>query len=134
MGAHALDLIFGELAQNVAGIIVNSSNDDEIAQALEKILRKATWIVARFDNAINCFKDSCRVACRKSVDRLIKKCAIGVAKKLNGDLIGDAIFSSTGKELAKHRERISNRAARCTNNKWQYTFSYFDAFSVTDLF
>ena len=97
-----MELIFWEFAQNMAGIIIDCAHNDEIAQTFKKILSEAAWIMTRFNYSVDSVEEGGRVASGERVDRLIEKGAIGIAQKLNCNLVSNTLFAGTSEELAKN--------------------------------
>ncbi len=90
---HSSELIFREFAQNVIGAVFHSVDDDEIAQPLEEILCESTWVVTRFNNAIDGLKKSRGIARGKRVHCLVQERTVCVSQELNRDFVSNAIFA-----------------------------------------
>ena len=88
--------------QNITGAVTRNSDDQQVAQTLEEILNKTTRIMPRghhfFNDAIRCAS----ITTGKSINALIQKRGIRVAKQCNCGLIRDFTLDSAGHELIQH--------------------------------
>ena len=102
LDAHAFKLIVWGTNQNITGAVTRNSDDQQVAQTLEEILNKTTRIMPRghhfFNDAIRCAS----ITTGKSINALIQKRGIRVAKQCNCGLIRDFALDSAGHELIQH--------------------------------
>ena len=89
--------------QNITGPVTRDSDDQQVAQTLEKILNKTTRIMPRGHHLFNDAIRGASIATGKSINALIQKRGIRVAEQCNCGLIRDFALNSTSHELVQDR-------------------------------
>ncbi len=117
LGAHALQVVFGDTAQDGGCAGADRRDHDEIAQTLEQIVDEATGVLPGLHDPVDRGERGRRVARGERVDDLVEEGGMSVPEQGDGARIADGDRLRTcggvgaGDQLVEQRERVTGRAA-----------------------
>ena len=117
LGAHALQVVFRDTAQNGRGTGTDRGDHDEVAQALEQVVDETARVLPGLHHAVDRGERGCRISCGERVDDLVEEGAVRVAEQgdgarvADGDGLGSGRCVGAGDQLVEQRERVTGRAA-----------------------
>ena len=129
---HPGELIAGRLDQATVGGVRNRLQQNEITQALEKVDREASRVVAGIDEALDGGEQRGAVTGGERVDGVVDQGDVGDAEQRECTVVGDAPLVGTGEQLIEDGKRVTRGPATGADHQREHLGGDGDALPGTD--
>jgi hypothetical protein len=96
------DLVRRHAAQDGLGAFGHGLDNDEVAEALQKVLDEAAGVMAGLDHAVHGAEDRGGIGCGHSLDDVIQQGRVGVAEQGDGQFVVKPVLPGTCHQLVQN--------------------------------
>src|SRR6185312_4392045 len=84
---HPVQLVLGQAAEDLGGVLGQRLDDDQVAEALEQVLDEAARVVSGLDDPVDRGEDGGGVLGGHGVDDVVQQGGVRVAEQGDGELV-----------------------------------------------
>ena len=120
LGAHSIELVVGDPAEDRRRSLGHGVDDDQVAEALEQVLDEAARIVPGLDDAVHGIEDGAGVTGRHGFDDVVEERRMGVPEERDGEFVVEAVLTGTGHQLVEDGEGIADGTPACADHQREH--------------
>ena len=113
-------MVLRDGTQNGARPLGHGPHDDEVTQALEKILDEPTRVGTRLDDAVDLTEHGRGIARREGFDDAVEQLVVGETQQARSTRVREALGPGARDELVEHRQRVTHRTAARARDERQH--------------